>query len=187
MQRCKSRKPEVVPGVCKRAVLRQIWRLEPKLDPDWRGSRPERGAGNREPIANSKKDFQFLIVFHSLNWSWIVMLQIKLTRYTHLNEDPTPPLNLVLLLFTVFSFLHFVAGRTLCWWTIRNGNQIFVQDILQVCEPFLFHDSKYMQPVKGTNQTLKQMYRMPGRENARNHACDWSRNRRNIFTQWHYT
>ena len=41
-------------------------------------------------MENSKEDLQFLIVFHSLNWSWIGMLQIKLTRYTHLNEDPTP-------------------------------------------------------------------------------------------------
>ena len=41
-------------------------------------------------MENSKEDLQFLIVFHSLNWLWIGMLQIKLTRYTHLNEDPTP-------------------------------------------------------------------------------------------------
>ena len=40
-------------------------------------------------MENSKEDLQFLIVFHSLNWSWIGMLQIKLTGYTHLDKDPT--------------------------------------------------------------------------------------------------
>ena len=40
-------------------------------------------------MENSKENLQFLIVFHSLNWPWIGMLQIKLTGYTHLNEDPT--------------------------------------------------------------------------------------------------